>query len=284
MSNSINTVAIVGAGTMGRGITQAVALAGYKVILYDVNDAILNSAYAKIISNLDKGIELGKITEQQKQAAIKNIELTHEIIKVAADLIIEAVVEDLRIKLDLFSKLESINRDSTIFATNTSSFSVTAIGSALKMSNRLAGLHFFNPAHIMKLVEIVSGNETDTNVIESLKEFARSIGKVSVSATDAPGFIVNRVARHYYLESLCILKEQVADHQTIDELLEAYGFKMGPFRLMDLIGIDTNLAVTQSIFESFHFEPRFRPNSIQEQMVAAGHYGRKSGKGFYSYE
>jgi 3-hydroxybutyryl-CoA dehydrogenase len=283
MVRIIKNVAVVGAGIMGQGIAQSVAMAGYPVILYDVSQSILDQARTGIIHNLDKGITLGKVTPEQKDHCLENISLTHQIMEVVADLVIEAIVEDLKIKQDLFSKLESINPTDTIFATNTSSIPITRMASALKIPERLAGLHFFNPAHIMKLVEIIQGNATDAEVTELLTGFSKSLGKVPVKAKDAPGFIVNRVARHYYLESLNALEERVADHQVIDELLEGYGFKMGPFRLMDLIGIDTNLAVTRSMFRSFHYLSRFRPSRIQEDMVESGYLGRKSGKGFYSY-
>jgi len=283
MDGRINSVAVVGAGTMGQGIAQSVAMAGYPTKLYDINQSVLDQAYSKIEYNLDQGITLGKVTPEQKQKSLQRIQMTHEIMEVVADLVIEAVVEDLQVKHDLFSKLESINSVDTIFATNTSSIPITRIGSALKFPGRLAGLHFFNPAHIMKLVEVIQGNATDPGIVELLIAFTKAIGKVPVQAKDAPGFIVNRVARHYYLESLKLLEEQAADYQVIDELLEGYGFKMGPFRLMDLIGIDVNLAVTKSMFRSFHYHPRFRPSRIQEHMVESGYNGIKSGKGFYSY-
>jgi 3-hydroxybutyryl-CoA dehydrogenase len=237
----------------------------------------------KISENLDVGVSKGKVSQQIKESTLKSIAVTHEIMNVTGELIIEAVVEDLQIKTDLFLKLEAINGDHTIFASNTSSIPITRIGSQLKNPEHLAGLHFFNPVHIMKLVEVISGCETKPEVIKVLTLFSKKIGKVPVTVADSPGFIVNRVARHYYVESLKILEEQVADHETIDDLLENFGFKMGPFRLMDLIGVDTNLAVTRSIYESFHFDPKFAPSRIQQQKVEAGHHGRKTGKGFYEY-
>ena len=187
-------------------------------------------------------------------------------------------------KQDLFSTLEKINDPSTIFATNTSSIPITQIASVLSRPQHLVGLHFFNPAHIMKLVEVIAGASTSTDVLNSTRKFAKSLGKVSVMAQDSPGFIVNRVARHYYVESLKILEEGVASVESIDKLLESTGFKLGPFRLMDLIGVDTNLSVTTSMYNAFYQEPKFRPNRIQQQKVDAGHWGNKTGKGFYNYE
>ncbi len=268
---------------MGRDIAQAVAMGGYKVTLYDINESILKKALDLITENLDVGVVKGKVSRQMKENTLNNIVVIDEIMNVTGDLIIEAVVEDLQIKTDLILKLETINRDHTIIATNTSSIPITRIASHLKRPGQIAGLHFFNPAHIMKLVEIVSGSETGPEVIEALREFSKNIGKTPVTVNDSPGFIVNRVARHYYVESLKILEEQATDHQVVDSLLENFGFRMGPFRLMDLIGVDTNFAVTKSIFESFHFDPKFQPSRIQQQKVEAGHHGRKTGKGFYEY-
>ena len=284
MNGKIKKVAVVGAGTMGQGIAQSAAMSGYSTVLYDINRSMLDQAMAKITNNLDQGIRLGKVTPGQREKTLQKIEVTHQITNVTADLVIEAVIEDLQVKGKLFSALEQINTADTIFATNTSSIPISRIGSALKFPGRLAGLHFFNPAHIMKLVEVIQGQATDPMIIEVVTSFAKSMGKIPVRAKDTPGFIVNRVARHYYLESLKLLEEQAADLQVIDELLEGYGFKMGPFRLMDLIGIDINLAVTKSMFQSFNYHPRFRPSRIQEEKVASGEIGVKSGKGFYSYK
>ena len=284
MVTNINTVVVVGAGTMGQGIAQSVAMAGYRVILYDIKQSLLDQAITSIVGNLDKGIKLGKVTSEQKEQTVQRINLTGVLEEVIGELIIEAVVEDLDIKRQLFQELESINNPQTIFATNTSSIPVTRIASKLKFPHRLAGLHFFNPAHIMKLVEVIQGNDTDTTVIDLLTDFSKSIGKTPVHAKDAPGFIVNRVARHFYLESLRLIEEQTMDYRTVDDLLEAYGFRMGPFKLMDLIGVDVNLAVTKSIYQSFDYDPKYQPSRIQEELVKAGHHGRKTGKGFYSYE
>ena len=201
-----------------------------------------------------------------------------------ADFIIEAILENLQIKRELFQHLETINTSDSIFATNTSSIPITQIASGLNHPERLVGVHFFNPAHIMKLVEVIKGAATSTAVAEKAFDWSVSLGKTTVYAQDAPGFIVNRVARHFYVEALKIAEEGVASIPEIDNLMEATGFKMGPFRLMDLIGVDTNYSVTNSMFEQFNFDPKFRPNRIQKQKVDAGHHGKKSGKGFYNYE
>jgi 3-hydroxybutyryl-CoA dehydrogenase len=284
MSTPIKKVPVVGAGTMGQGIAQVSAMAGYEVILYDISQPALDKALNNITANLDQGIEKQKLSAEDKRTTISNISVSHQVVDLSADLIIEAVIEDLSIKVDLFSKLETFNKPETIFASNTSSIPITRIGSKLKHPGRLAGLHFFNPAHIMKLVEVIRGNETDEAIVSQLMDFASSLGKTPVQVADSPGFIVNRVARHFYLESLKLLEEQVADCETIDALMEATGFRMGPFRLMDLIGVDVNYAVTKSMFKSFHFEPRFQPSRIQQQKVEAGQLGRKTGSGFYDYE
>ena len=196
----------------------------------------------------------------------------------------EAILEKLELKVDLFNQLADINGDECIFATNTSTIPITKIGAQIKQPGRLVGMHFFNPAHIMKLVEVISGAATTPEIAQLTYDLAAHLGKVPVMASDSPGFIVNRVARHYYVESLKVLEENVTNHEGIDKLLEASGFKMGPFRLMDLIGVDTNFSVTKSMYESFHSDGKFRPSRIQELKVFAGHNGRKSGKGFYDYE
>jgi 3-hydroxybutyryl-CoA dehydrogenase len=194
------------------------------------------------------------------------------------------VVEKLEVKQSLFAELEAINGPETILATNTSSIPITQIARGLSRPERLVGIHFFNPAHLMKLVEIISGAVTDSQVAQQSFDWAVSLGKKAVYAADAPGFIVNRVARHYYVEGLKVLEEQVASMEAIDRLCEASGFKMGPFRLMDLIGVDTNYSVTSSMYELFGYDAKFRPSRIQKQKVDAGHHGRKSGQGFYTYE
>lgn len=280
---NIKQVGIVGAGTMGRGIAQVCATAGYAVMLYDVHEELITKAITLLGTSLQTSVEKGKITAEEKLSILNRIKPEPDLHHLKADLIIEAVIEKLDVKKELFATLECINDSNCILTTNTSSIPVTQIASALNSSSRFAGLHFFNPAHIMKLVEIISGISTSPETIKALHTFAASLGKVSVDAKDSPGFIVNRVARHYYVEALKLLEEQVADVKTIDTLMRASGFKMGPFELMDLIGVDTNFSVTTSIYNAFHQDGKFRPSRIQQQKVDAGHHGRKSGKGFYDY-
>uniref|UniRef100_UPI00404B9FCF 3-hydroxyacyl-CoA dehydrogenase NAD-binding domain-containing protein n=1 Tax=Fulvivirga sp. TaxID=1931237 RepID=UPI00404B9FCF len=282
--DDIKSIAVVGAGTMGLGIAQLSAMSGIKTLLFDIDESTLNKAYSTIIKNLDKGIEKGKLTESIKTETLENLSLEKDIKNLKADFIIEAVVEKLEVKHSIFKQLEEINSPNTILATNTSSIPITQIAAPLKRPQNLVGMHFFNPAHIMKLVEVISGAATNKKVAKITSELALKLGKAPVSAADSPGFIVNRVARHFYVESLKIAEEGVADFETIDKLIKSSGFKMGPFELMDLIGVDTNFSVTTSMFNAFHQDSKFRPSRIQQQKVDAGHHGRKSGRGFYSYD
>jgi 3-hydroxybutyryl-CoA dehydrogenase len=279
----IKIIAVIGAGTMGSGIAQLAAAAGYKTIIYDLNEEALGNAMKAIDKNLQGALDRGKLTAEEKIQTLKNIQTTTEVSQLQADVIIEAVVERLEVKHDIFRKLIHVNEETTIFATNTSSIPITQIAYGIQNPGRVVGMHFFNPAHIMKLVEVISGAATDEIVAQTIKELAEKMGKTAVMAKDAPGFIVNRVARHFYVEGLKVLEENVADVETIDALMEASGFKMGPFKLMDLIGVDTNFDVTSSIYNQFQQDGKFRPSRIQKQKVDAGFHGRKTGKGFYSY-
>ena len=284
MTEGIDTVGVIGAGTMGQGIAHVIALAGYDVQLFDMEPGATEQAMIKIKENLQKGVEKGKLSQDQLEEALPRITHIEKLKDIKADLVIEAIIENLEIKQKLFSYLESTLSEKVILCTNTSSISVTKIASALQNPRRFVGMHFFNPAHIMKLVEVISASGTSEEVLDLAKNFVHSLGKKPVVAKDAPGFIVNRVARHFYVESLRVLEEQVASVEDIDRLVEATGFRMGPFRLMDLIGVDTNFAVTSTMFSGFHQDPKFRPSRIQEKLVDAGHHGRKTGQGFYSYE
>lgn len=281
--NEIKTVGIVGAGTMGIGIAQVCALSGYNTFLFDINADLVGKALIQIEKNIEGGVAKGKVTTDQKKEALLRLSTVNELAHLKADLIIEAIVEKLEVKQKLFSELEQINNGKAILATNTSSIPITQIATGLKDTSKCVGLHFFNPAHIMKLVEVISGVATSPALIDQMKEFSLSLNKVPVLAKDSPGFIVNRVARHYYVEALQILEENVAGVETIDALIQSSGFKMGPFKLMDLIGVDTNFSVTTSMYNSFHQAPKFRPSRIQEQKVNSGQLGRKTGKGFYDY-
>ena len=280
----IRTIGVVGAGTMGQGIAQICAQAGYNTLLFDISAQVLEKAKQTTAKNLDVGIARGKLTEADKNAALSNLSYTGDTLQLSCDVIIEAVVERLEVKHSIFRELASMNKPNTILASNTSSIPITQIAAAIPNPERLVGRHFFNPAHIMQLVEVISGAATSPATAQTIKALAEKLGKTAVMAKDSPGFIVNRVARHFYVEGLKLLEEGVADVETIDKLMRASGFKMGPFELMDLIGVDTNYAVTASMFEAFHYDAKFRPSRLQQQKVDAGHHGRKSGKGFYIYE
>jgi len=280
----MKTVAIIGSGVMGSGIALCSAQSGYQTLVYDINSEALNRAENYIIQLIDTSISKGKSTVEQKEITLSKLKFTSLFEDLKADLILEAILEKLSLKQELFQKLEAQNSTDSIFATNTSSIPITQIASVLKHPERLVGVHFFNPAHLMKLVEIIKGAATSDSIATIAFDWAISLGKTAVYAQDSPGFIVNRVARHYYVEALKALEEGVADFETIDRLMESTGFKMGPFRLMDLIGVETNYSVTSSMFEQFQFDPKFRPSRIQKQKVDAGFHGRKTKKGFYKYE
>jgi|TARA_B110000967_G_C18855737_1_gene547111 3-hydroxybutyryl-CoA dehydrogenase len=277
-------VGVIGAGVMGRGIAQVSAMAGHEVVLFDINHEVLASAKAAVSKNLNKAIELGKLTEEGKLATDANLQYTNSIADVRVDLIIEAIVERLDVKAKVLADLAEINGEATIYASNTSSIPLTQIAANFMYPKQVVGIHYFNPAHIMKLVEVISAEQTAPEVVETALEYVKSVNKTCVVAKDAPGFIVNRVARHFYVEGLKVLEEDVASHDVIDDLVRASGFKMGPFQLMDLIGVETNLSVTESMYQLFNYDQKFRPNRIQQKKVQAGYYGRKSGKGFYNYE
>lgn len=282
MNSQIQTVAVLGAGTMGQGIAQVCAMSGYSTQLFDIDSSLSQKAISSISINLDKAVSKSKISESQKTTILGHLSIAHNLEDVKADLVIEAVVEKLDVKQQLFRVLEN-NSKGSILASNTSSLSITEIASGLKYPQRFVGLHFFNPATLMNLVEVVRGTSTDDSVVSIMMDFSKSLRKTAVLVKDSTGFIVNRVARHYYVEALKLLEEGVASHEQIDRLLRNAGFKMGPFELMDLIGMDINFAVTSSLYQAFHQDPKFRPSRIQQQKVMAGHLGRKTGKGFYDY-
>lgn len=283
MIRRIKKIAVIGSGTMGQGIAQVCATAGYQVLLYDIQSDLLKTALAGLRKRLYGLAEKGKISQEEAPTILKRITAVSDFRQLQVDMVIEAVIEKLEVKQKIFLEIEKLNDKDCILTTNTSSIPVTRIAAVLKHPHRFAGLHFFNPAPVMKLVEIIRGGATAEPILQLLRDFTAKLDKQFVLAQDSPGFIVNRVARHFYLEPLKIAEEQVADFKTVDTLMKASGFRMGPFELMDLIGIDVNLSVTQSIFNSFNQEPKFRPNRIQQQKVDAGHLGRKTGKGFYEY-
>lgn len=278
-------IAVVGTGAMGAGIAQVAAAAGHPVKLLDNRPDAAARAVEGIRAQFAKMAEKGKLTAEAAAAASARLSAVHELADLAdAGLIVEAIVESLEAKQTLYRDLEAIVGPDCIFGTNTSSISVTAIGAALKHPERLAGLHFFNPAPLMALVEIVSGLATDKAVADTLFASAAAWGKTPVHAKSTPGFIVNRVARPYYTEALRLAQEGAADYATIDACCrEAGGFRMGPFELMDMIGHDVNFAVTNSVWRAFYNDQRFLPSLIQQELVDAGFFGKKTGRGFYDY-
>ncbi|MFT3982207.1 MAG: 3-hydroxyacyl-CoA dehydrogenase NAD-binding domain-containing protein [Ferruginibacter sp.] len=279
----IQSVSVVGAGTMGNGIALAAAIKNFPVILCDINAAVLEAAQKTIDQNLQTLVNKQKITPAEKETTQGNISFTTVITGCKTDLVIEAVVERMDVKLAIFQQLAAVNDAASILASNTSSLSINALQKEILQPERVAGLHFFNPAHIMKLVEVVQGEHTSADTAQQLMEFCKAIQKVPVLCKDAPGFIVNRVARHYYLEAMHLAAHNNIPVAQIDAAMEAAGFKMGPFRLMDMIGMDINLAVSRSLYEAFDEAPRFKPSPLQVEKVEKGELGRKTGKGFYEY-
>lgn len=280
----IKKICVAGAGTMGSGIAMAAAQGGYSVTLYDTNELVLEKAKNGIIKNLDFLLSKQKISPEENKEIFHRILFASSLVDCKADLVIEAIVEIPEAKMDLFNKLAEINPTGCIFASNTSSLSITELQKGITDPQRVAGMHFFNPAQVMKLVEIVKGTQTANEVTDELMEVCIKMNKIPVLCKDAPGFIVNRVARHYYLEAMKLVEMNMATFENVDEIMEASGFKMGPFKLMDLIGMDINLAVSQSLYDAFNKEGRFKPSALQIEKVAQGNLGKKTGKGFYQYE
>ena len=259
---NINTICIIGAGTMGSGIAQVCAQNGFYTLLYDINTEGIEKAKTAIQKNLNYLVDNLEALGQIKSAPI---------------------VEKVEAKVSIFNQLAEVNHSEAIFATNTSSLSISAIQAGIQNPARVVGMHFFNPAPLMKLVEVVKGEQTSDEAAQTVYDLCKQLNKTPVICKDAPGFIVNRVARHYYLEAMNLVEQGNATIENVDELMEATGFKMGPFKLMDLIGMDINLAVTQSLYHAFNGEERFKPSSLQINKVAANELGKKTGKGFYNY-
>ena len=282
--STISTIAVLGSGTMGAGIAQVCALRGFLTVLYDITPEIVNAGYEKIRASIQKGVDLGKTTPEAAGAALARLRTTANLKDCSlADLAIEAVPEDLNIKRDLFRQLDELLAPHALVASNTSSLSITVLAGAVKRPEQFLGLHFFNPPVLMALVEVTRGDRTAPEALEAGLKFVRDLGKTPVVSQDTPAFIVNRVARPFYGEALRLLGENAADPATIDALIKSLGFKMGPFELMDLIGLDVNFAVTQSVYHAFFEDPRYRPHPIQRKMVEAGMLGRKAKRGFYEY-
>tara|TARA_B100000035_G_scaffold77790_2_gene64909 strand:- start:6027 stop:7181 length:1155 start_codon:yes stop_codon:yes gene_type:complete len=278
-------IGIVGAGSMGIGIAQIASTSGCKVFLYDQNVEIAQSSLNKLKKILERLIEKKRINSNKRDEILSNIKIVSSLNDLSvSNLIIEAIIENLNIKKDLFSKLETIVHKECIIASNTSSLSITNLASSLKNPSNFIGIHFFNPAPLMPLVEIIPALQTNINLLDSIRNLLLSWNKFPVIAKDTPGFIVNRIARPFYSEALRIYDEQIADFATIDfAMKEVGGFKMGPFELMDFIGNDVNYAVTESVFKSFYYDPKYKPSLTQKQYANAGWLGRKTNKGYYDY-
>ena len=279
----IKNICICGAGTMGSGIAQLAASSALPVILYELNSGVLEKAKKTIDNNLQLLVEKGKINPGQKEKIFQSVHFTNDLNECVADVIIEAIIENIDAKIHLFNQLAAINDDKTIFATNTSSLSVTSIASKILQPERFLGMHFFNPAPIMKLVEVINTSYTNKQITQVVTDLARQMGKVPVVCKDSPGFIVNRVARPYYIESLRLVEEGHVSLETLDVLLEGSGFKLGPFKLMDLIGNDINYSVSCSVYEQLNKPERLMPSAIQKEKVEKGELGKKTGKGYYRY-
>ena len=280
----IQTICVIGAGTMGSGIALTAAQSGFYTLLFDINKEVLEKAKTSIQKNLQFLLDKGKITAEEKEAVYQRIKFITDTNDCFADIIIEAIIEKVDAKVAIFNQLAELNHSEAIFATNTSSLSVSEIQAKVRQPQRVVGMHFFNPAHVMKLVEVVKGDQTLDEVAQTVYTLCEQMKKTPVMCKDAPGFIVNRVARHYYLEALKLVEKGFASVENVDEMMEASGFKMGPFKLMDLIGNDINLAVTQSLYDACNKAERFMPSPIQIDKVTKGELGKKTKKGYYNYD
>ncbi len=283
MSQQINSICVIGAGTMGSGIALASAQSGFYTLLFDINNDILEKAKESVQKNLQFLVDKQKISAEEKEMLFSRLRFITDTNDCLADVIIEAIVEKVEAKVAIFNQLAEVNHAEVIFASNTSSLSISHIQANVVHPQRVVGMHFFNPAHIMKLVEVVKGEQTDDAAAQTIYDLCLLMNKTPVMCKDAPGFIVNRVARHYYLEAMKLVENGIATIENADDIMEATGFKMGPFRLMDLIGMDINLAVSRSLYEASGEAERFKPSPIQIDKVAKGELGKKTGKGFYQY-
>jgi 3-hydroxybutyryl-CoA dehydrogenase len=276
-------IAVVGAGTMGAGIAESSALAGLSVVMVDVREEALDLGRNTIEKDLNRRVKKGRLSEEERRASVGRVSTTTALEACAgATVVIEAVVEDIAVKSKVFADLEGVVASETVLATNTSSLSVAGIAAATEHPERVVGMHFFNPVPAMRLVEIVTGPSTDPSAVSQVEEMAEQLGKTAIRVSDTPGFVVNRVARPFYLEALRLV-EAGGEPGPIDAAMRGAGFRMGPLQLADLIGNDVNLTVSESLFERYYYHPRFRPSYLQRSMVEGGLLGRKSGRGFYDY-
>ena len=280
----ISTICVIGAGTMGSGIAQTAAQNGFYTLLFDINGEVLEQAKTSIQKSLQYLLDKQKISAEEKENIFQRIQFITDTNDCLADIIIEAIVEKVEAKVAIFNQLAELNHSEVIFASNTSSLSISKIQARVQQPQRVVGMHFFNPAPVMKLVEVVKGDQTTDEVAQTVYELCLQMNKTPVMCKDAPGFIVNRVARHYYLEAMKLVENGIATIENVDEIMEASGFKMGPFKLMDIIGNDVNLAVSQSLYDACNKAERFKPSVIQIDKVSKGELGKKTGKGFYEYK
>lgn len=281
ISAEFTSVGIAGAGLMGLGIAALACQHGHSVLVYDPEESAVESASAKVGAILQQAESRGHIPSAAD--ALARLRTTTRMTDLRCDLVIETAPESLSIKRELFHQLEAIVSPKAVLATNTSTLPVSRVAAVLHRPERCVGMHFFNPVAAMKLVEVIAGRRTDPEITAAIVGLARKWGKTPIAVADSPGFVVNRVARPFYLESLRIVEGGGTEPATVDALLEAHGFKLGPFKLMDLIGVDTNHAVSQSLYDAFYQAPRFRPSRLQQQLVDARQLGKKTGRGFYQY-